>query len=290
MQMDCPVEENLIRKKLGNMAAVKSLEFNLMQRVLTVVHEPESLESVLEAIRYLGFSPELPDNSEKLTAAKEQAKSWWPLALSGLFALLSEISSWMDFPEWSAALLGILAVALSGVSTYKKGWIAVRNGNMNINALMSIAVTGALSIGQRHDIGLVHNHQPVHAARQQGFAGGARHPARGGGGDALDGDGGVAVALFFANIQIFGVFPHDQHIHILARAGNRQGAGWAQIGVGVQLAAQGDNRRAIALHLARRRADRAKQHRAAFTRARQGGVRQGLAGAHKTFPTGIRLL
>jgi Cd2+/Zn2+-exporting ATPase len=52
MQMDCPVEENLIRKKLGNMAAVKSLEFNLMQRVLTVVHEPESLESVLEAIRY----------------------------------------------------------------------------------------------------------------------------------------------------------------------------------------------------------------------------------------------
>ena len=155
MQMDCPVEENLIRKKLGNMAAVKSLEFNLMQRVLTVVHEPESLESVLEAIRYLGFSPELPDNSEKLTAAKEQAKSWWPLALSGLFALLSEISSWMDFPEWSAALLGILAVALSGVSTYKKGWIAVRNGNMNINALMSIAVTGALFIGQWPEAAMV---------------------------------------------------------------------------------------------------------------------------------------
>ena len=57
MQMDCPVEENLIRKKLGNMAAVKSLEFNLMQRVLTVVHEPDALESVLEAIRSLGFSP-----------------------------------------------------------------------------------------------------------------------------------------------------------------------------------------------------------------------------------------
>ena len=155
MQMDCPVEENLIRKKLGNMAAVKSLEFNLMQRVLTVVHEPDALESVLEAIRSLGFSPELPDNSGKLAAAKEPAKSWWPLALSGLFALLSEMSSWMDFPEWSAALLGILAVALSGVTTYKKGWIAVRNGNMNINALMSIAVTGALLIGQWPEAAMV---------------------------------------------------------------------------------------------------------------------------------------
>jgi len=155
MQMDCPVEENLIRKKLGNMAAVKNLEFNLMQRVLTVVHEPEALGSVLEAIRSLGFNPELPDNSGKLAVAKEPAKSWWPLALSGLFALSSEISSWMDFPEWSAAILGILAVALSGVSTYKKGWIAVRNGNMNINALMSIAVTGALLIGQWPEAAMV---------------------------------------------------------------------------------------------------------------------------------------
>lgn len=40
MQMDCPTEEALIRKKLGSMATVKSLEFNLMQRVLTVVNAP----------------------------------------------------------------------------------------------------------------------------------------------------------------------------------------------------------------------------------------------------------
>lgn len=50
--------------------------------------------------------------------------------------------------EWSTAALSIFAVALSGISTYKKGWIAVRNGNMNINALMSVAVTGALLIGR----------------------------------------------------------------------------------------------------------------------------------------------
>lgn len=155
MQMDCPVEENLIRKKLGNMTVVKSLEFNLMQRILTVVHEPEALDAVLEAIRSLGFSPELPDNSGKPAEAKDPVKPWWPLALSGLFALLSEICSWIDCPDWSVAVLGILAVALSGVTTYKKGWIAIRNGNMNINALMSIAVTGALLIGQWPEAAMV---------------------------------------------------------------------------------------------------------------------------------------
>ncbi|MEN9435425.1 MAG: hypothetical protein RIR09_80, partial [Pseudomonadota bacterium] len=36
LQMDCPTEEGLLRKKLGGMAGVTALEFNLMQRVLTV--------------------------------------------------------------------------------------------------------------------------------------------------------------------------------------------------------------------------------------------------------------
>lgn len=40
MQMDCPTEETLIRKKLGGMREVAALEFNLMQRMLTVEHVP----------------------------------------------------------------------------------------------------------------------------------------------------------------------------------------------------------------------------------------------------------
>ncbi|HKT64726.1 MAG TPA: heavy metal translocating P-type ATPase, partial [Burkholderia sp.] len=40
MQMDCPTEETLIRKKLGGMQQVSALEFNLMQRMLTVEHVP----------------------------------------------------------------------------------------------------------------------------------------------------------------------------------------------------------------------------------------------------------
>jgi Cd2+/Zn2+-exporting ATPase len=155
MQMDCPVEENLIRKKLGNMAAVKHLEFNLMQRILIVVHDPDALGSVLTAIRSLGFEPELPDSSNQQIAPATPAKSWWPLVLAGLFALSSEIADWLAFPEWSTAALSIFAVALSGISTYKKGWIAVRNGNMNINALMSVAVTGALLIGQWPEAAMV---------------------------------------------------------------------------------------------------------------------------------------
>lgn len=90
-----------------------------------------------------------------MTASQETAKPWWPLALAGVAALASEAASWMGLPGWLAASLGILAVALSGVTTYKKGWVAISNGNLNINVLMSIAVTGALELGQWSEAAMV---------------------------------------------------------------------------------------------------------------------------------------
>ncbi|MCM8578993.1 MAG: heavy metal translocating P-type ATPase, partial [Candidatus Accumulibacter sp.] len=57
-QMDCATEEALIRKKLGGMASVQGLQFNLMQRVLSVVHDSGALAAVEAAIRDLGMNSE----------------------------------------------------------------------------------------------------------------------------------------------------------------------------------------------------------------------------------------
>lgn len=149
MQMDCPTEEALLRKKLEGMAGVAGMEFNLMQRVLTVTHEPKVIESILEAVRSLGFTPELAnDASVQIGPAPEPAQPWRPLALAGVAAIASEAAQWASLPAWVSALLAVLAVLACGLTTYKKGWIALRNGNLNINALMSIAVTGAFLLGQ----------------------------------------------------------------------------------------------------------------------------------------------
>lgn len=156
MQMDCPTEEALLRKKLGGMAAVTGMEFNLMQRVLTVTHDPEALEPVLQAVRTLGFTPELAgDGSSPAETAPEPSTPWWPLALAGVAAMGSEAAHWLGLPTWLAAVLAVAAVLTCGMTTYKKGWIAIRNGNLNINALMSIAVTGALLLGQWPEAAMV---------------------------------------------------------------------------------------------------------------------------------------
>ena len=154
LQMDCPTEEALLRTKLGGMAGVAGMEFNLMQRVLTVTHEPQALEPVLAAVRSLGFTPEIAGDAQA-EPAPEPVRPWWPLAIAGLAAIGSEASHWLGFPDALAAALALIAVLACGISTYKKGWMAVRNGNLNINALMSIAVTGALVLGQWPEAAMV---------------------------------------------------------------------------------------------------------------------------------------
>jgi Zn2+/Cd2+-exporting ATPase len=149
MQMDCPTEEGLLRSKLGGMAGVASMEFNLMQRMLTVTHDPKVIEPILAAVRSLGFTPELASDAQAQDEpTPEPAKPWWPLALAGVAAVGSEAAHWAGLPTWVTALLAAVAVLSCGLTTYKKGWIALRNGKLNINALMSIAVTGAFLLGQ----------------------------------------------------------------------------------------------------------------------------------------------
>ncbi len=156
MQMDCPTEENLLRAKLGNADGVSSLQFNLMQRVLSVVHKPEISDAILADIRTLGFTPEVVEEGREATPVVDNTKgSLIRLIVAGVMAIASEAVSWMGLPEWLAATLAVAAVLTCGITTFKKGWISVRHGQFNINALMSIAVTGALFIGQWPEAAMV---------------------------------------------------------------------------------------------------------------------------------------
>ena len=156
-QMDCPTEERLIRDALGRLPGVAGLHFNLLQRVLTVSHDEGMLAQVLPAIRALGFTPQIEDDRTAQQPASAPAKkNWWPLALAGGVATASEVVHFAGLgPDWLVALLAVAAILMCGLNTYKKGWIALKNRNLNINALMSIAVTGAVLIGQWPEAAMV---------------------------------------------------------------------------------------------------------------------------------------
>lgn len=155
-QMDCPTEQGLIETRLGKLAGVSALEFNLLSRVLGVWHALPDEQTIIAAINELGFSAQPVAAEQPPTSTTPASKPWWPLALAGLAALAAELLHFSALaPEWAVAGVALLAILLSGLSTYKKGWVALKNRNLNINALMSIAVTGAVLIGQWPEAAMV---------------------------------------------------------------------------------------------------------------------------------------
>ncbi len=77
------------------------------------------------------------------------------LVIAGFLAVAAETLDWLETPSLFPAILALLAVVLSGVTTYKKGWQALRRFDPNMHALMSIAVTGACLIGQWPEAAMV---------------------------------------------------------------------------------------------------------------------------------------
>lgn len=155
-QMDCPTEQGLIETRLGKLAGVSALEFNLLSRVLGVWHALPDEQTIIAAINELGFSAQPVAAEQPPASTTPASKPWWPLALAGVAALAAELLHFSALaPEWAVAGVALLAILLSGLSTYKKGWVALKNRNLNINALMSIAVTGAVLIGQWPEAAMV---------------------------------------------------------------------------------------------------------------------------------------
>ncbi|NMX89959.1 MULTISPECIES: heavy metal translocating P-type ATPase [unclassified Pseudomonas] len=153
--MDCPTEQTLIQNKLGKLAGVQQLEFNLINRILGVTHDLPSTAPIIEAIKSLGMQAD-PVEEGVPAAAPPAKKHWWPLALSGVGALAAEVIHFTNAaPTWVVALVALVSILSGGLTTYKKGWIALKNLNLNINALMSIAVTGAILIGQWPEAAMV---------------------------------------------------------------------------------------------------------------------------------------
>ncbi|AZP14034.1 heavy metal translocating P-type ATPase [Undibacterium parvum] len=161
--MDCPTEEALIRNKLSKMPGIQKLDFNLMQRKLTVTHtlgKADVIQQALIAIDMQAVPVEaVPGQSLSSNAAPSlnSAKKWWLLASGAIAAILAEVIAWNTGSDksWPVIAFSLFAIAVSGTSTYKKGWIALKNFNLNINALMTIAVSGAVIIGQWPEAAMV---------------------------------------------------------------------------------------------------------------------------------------
>ena len=152
--MDCPTEERLIRDKFQALSTIEQLEFNLIKRVLRVRHSYSNIEPIVQLIAELGMEAKLYDNTN-LVLEKVSKNSIVMLIIAGIMAFIAETLHYLAMPSWLVAIISLTTISMVGIPVYYKGFIALKNKTLNINALMSIAVTGAVLIGQWPEAAMV---------------------------------------------------------------------------------------------------------------------------------------
>ena len=171
MKMDCPCEERLIRMKLEDTPGINGLEFDLKNRVLTVIGncDLENLTSTLDSLNLGSKFVKLENDETAITDSpatdKRQRKAlWWVLAINFSFFIIEMttglISRSMGLVADSLdmladALVYGMSLIVVGATAFKKKRVAMASGYFQI----FLAVIGLYEVVKRF-IGLdeVPNH------------------------------------------------------------------------------------------------------------------------------------
>jgi Zn2+/Cd2+-exporting ATPase len=157
--MDCPVEEGQIRRALEGFNGVR-LQFNLPARTLAITAPAAQVEPVVAAIQAAGFKTEtLPAPPAEADVSNARRRELLHLIAALGVAFIAELVSLLapDTLPWKIAGMATaaVAIALAGLAVFKKGLSALFRGQLNINALMSVAVIGAFLIGEWPEAAMV---------------------------------------------------------------------------------------------------------------------------------------
>ena len=158
--MDCPTEEGQIRAALEGFAAIRRLSFDLPGRALAVEAPSSAWLDIVAAINAAGFRTEtLSAPLAPEEGVRAQRTEFIRLVGALVVALSAELINFFA-PEtmaWKAVGMGVAAgaIALAGMSVFRKGVSSLLRGQLNINALMSVAVAGAFVIGQWPEAAMV---------------------------------------------------------------------------------------------------------------------------------------
>lgn len=141
--MHCATCVFTIEKALKREDGLGRVHINLATQSCDLTYDPgqTSIDQIFDAIRKAGYTPRLPSGLEASREFRIEARGLALTAFLG-FPLIFLPS---NAPAWTALSLAILLQTVGGGSFYRGAWIALRQGTSNMDTLVVLGTTAALS-------------------------------------------------------------------------------------------------------------------------------------------------
>ncbi len=154
--MDCADESRPIEKRLRKMSGVSNIRFNLLEGKVSIDHSIPLGDIQIE-LKELGFDAVPASEIEKEVSPSflRTHKLTILTGISGTFAIAGIILHHLNFPDAVTTPLLLTAVISGGYHIAIKGWKEARNFSLGMDFLMSMAVIGAMLIGEWSEAAMV---------------------------------------------------------------------------------------------------------------------------------------
>lgn len=168
-ELDCSHEVALLKKRLAPVAGIAELEFDVVQGRMVVRHDPKFVtqEEILRHVTELGMHAQLNLEGNRNISpiiSREGRIRWFATILSGVFIVtgfLLRVATTRDLlesfsNEWpTGSVIASIAFSCFAIATLiglgfvlPKAWRSLKTGSADMNVLMSIALIGAVIIGE----------------------------------------------------------------------------------------------------------------------------------------------
>lgn len=152
--MCCPSEEPLIKKQLSQLSPIGEVRFDHLSKQIEVEHGLDDERALVRALNQVGLKASMVVQGKAPVAPLRWLSPRIAAALA--LAMSSEVSAWVTSDASPSSIgLAVLAIVLVGTQPWDRALLALGRGQLGINVLMTVAVIGAIALGQWPEAAMV---------------------------------------------------------------------------------------------------------------------------------------
>jgi Cd2+/Zn2+-exporting ATPase len=148
--MDCHDEVAILERRLKPLPGLEGVSADVLGQRLRITYDAARLDAsaITDAVAQTGMRAWLEHEEPVGLAAAATARRQLLVIISGLTLAAGLTLRWFGLPAPLVIALFGLSVASGGIYTARRAFSAARGFSLDINALMLIAVVGAMAIGE----------------------------------------------------------------------------------------------------------------------------------------------